>query len=151
MLLRDVMTRHVEEIPPQASLQDAAEKMKSLDVGALPVCENDKLIGMLTDRDIAIRSVAAGKDPKNTCVSDAMTGDVCWCYEDEDVQKAIRLMEDRQIRRLVVMDHDKHAVGIVSLGDLATRIRNDRLSGEVLERVSEPSRPETSSSGPMHA
>src|SRR5688572_13969417 len=131
MLLRDVMTRHIEEIPPQATLQDAAEKMKSLDVGALPVCENNKLIGMLTDRDIAIRSVAAGKDPKSTCVSEAMSaGDVCWCYEDEDVQKAIRLMEDRQIRRLVVMDRNKHAVGIVSLGDLATRMRNDRVSGE---------------------
>lgn len=159
MLLRDVMTRHIEEIPPQASLQDAAEKMKSLDVGALPVCENDKLIGMLTDRDIAIRAIADGRDPKNTRVSDAMTPDVCYCFEDEDVDKAVKLMEQRQIRRLIVMDHDKHAVGIVSLGDLATRIGNDRLSGEVLEKVSEPSEPERQqsqawsppSSGPMHA
>ena len=143
MLLRDVMTRHIQEIPPQATLQDAAEKMKSLDVGALPVCENDKLIGMLTDRDIAIRAVASGQDPKSTRVSDAMTSDVCYCFEDEDIDKAAKLMEERQIRRLVVMDRNKHAVGIVSLGDLATRVGNDNLSGEVLERVSEPGKAES--------
>jgi CBS domain-containing protein len=149
MLLREVMTRNIQEIPPEATLQDAAERMKSLDVGALPVCANDKLIGMLTDRDIAIRAVAAGRDPKSTRVSDAMTPDVCYCFDDDDIEEAAKLMEDRQIRRLVVMDHNKQAVGIVSLGDLATRTHDDQLTGEVLECVSEPSKP--SSSGPMYA
>jgi CBS domain-containing protein len=144
MLLRDVMTRQIQEIPPEATLQDAAERMKSLDIGALPVCKNDKLIGILTDRDIAIRAVAAGRDPKKTRVSDAMTPEVCFCFDDDDVEEAAKLMERRQIRRLVVMDHNKHAVGIVSLGDLATRTRDDQLTGEVLERVSEPSAPNRS-------
>jgi CBS domain-containing protein len=142
MLLRDVMTRHIEEVPPEATLQDAAQKMKALDVGALPVCKNDKLIGMLTDRDIAIRAIADGKDPLQCSVGDVMTGDVIYCFDDEDVEQAAKLMEERQIRRLVVMDHDKHAVGIVSLGDLATRQRDERLSGEALERISEPSGPQ---------
>ena len=154
MLLRDVMTRHIQEIPPEATLQDAAERMKSLDVGALPVCANDKLIGIVTDRDIAIRAVAAGCDPRSTRVSEAMTPDVCYCFDDDNVEKAAKLMEERQIRRLVVMDHDKRAVGIVSLGDLATRTSDDQRSGEVLERVSVPndsSSPSSSSSGPKYA
>jgi CBS domain-containing protein len=152
MLLREVMTRQIAEIPPEATLQDAAARMKSLDVGVLPVCRNDKLIGMLTDRDIAIRAVAEGRDPTSTRVSDAMTPDVFFCFDDDDVEEAAKLMEDRQIRRLVVMDHNKHAVGIVSLGDLATRTHDDQLTGEVLECVSEPANPSSmSSSGPMHA
>jgi CBS domain-containing protein len=147
MQLKDVMTNHVEAIPPSASLQEAAEKMKSLDVGALPVCQNDKLIGMLTDRDIAIRAVADGLDPRQTPVADAMTRDVIFCFDDEDVDKAAKLMEERQIRRLIVMDHDKHAVGILSLGDLATRSRDDSRKGEVLEQISQPSDSNRLSSG----
>src|SRR5437764_6114264 len=100
MLLKDVMTKTVEEIGPQTSLKDAAAKMKSLDIGALPVCENDKLVGMLTDRDIAVRAVADGKDPTQTRVCDAMTSGAFWCYEDDDVRDAARIMEERQIRRL---------------------------------------------------
>src|SRR4029450_1986600 len=91
-----------------------------------------------TDRDIAIRAVADGRDPTRTRVSDAMTPEVCYCFDDDDVEEAPELMEDRQIRRLLVMDHNKHAVGIVSLGDLATRAHDDMLTGEVLECVSEP-------------
>ena len=143
MQLREVMTRQIEEIPPQANLQDAAEKMRTLDVGALPVCENDKLLGMLTDRDIAVRAVARGCDPRRTPVSDAMTPNAIWCYEDEDVSEAARIMEEKQIRRLLVLDRNKHAVGIVSLGDIATRVQNDRLSGDVLQQVSQPSQPHT--------
>src|SRR6478672_10273785 len=108
MLLKDVMTRQIAGIRPEATLQDAAAQMKSLDIGALPVCKNDQFIGMLTDRDIAIRAVADGRDPKRTCVSDAMTPQVCYCFDDDDVEEAAKLMEDRQIRRLVVMDHNKH-------------------------------------------
>jgi CBS domain-containing protein len=139
MLLKDVMTRNVEEIPPQMTLQDAAAKMKSLDVGALPICENNKLIGMITDRDIATRAVAEGRDPKKTCASDAMTSGIVYCYEDEDTREAARIMEEKQIRRLLVFDRNQRAVGIVSLGDIATRIRSDQMSGEILGEVSKPS------------
>jgi CBS domain-containing protein len=138
MQLKEVMTRNLKEIGPQTSLRDAAEKMKSLDVGALPVCENHKLVGILTDRDIAVRAVADGRDPKQTPARDAMTTGVVYCYEDDDVLDAVRLMEEKQIRRLLVLDRNQRAVGIVSLGDIATRIGRDRLSGNVLERISEP-------------
>ena len=141
MLLKDIMTRSVEEIPPQASLRDAAQRMKSLDVGALPVCENNQLVGMVTDRDIAVRAVADGRDPSETTVLDAMTPGAVWCFEDDDVKDAARIMEQKQIRRLVVLDRNKHAVGIVSLGDIATRLSNEKLSGEILNEVSEPSQP----------
>ena len=141
MQLRDVMTRDIQDIAPEATLKDAAETMRSLDVGALPVCENDRVIGMLTDRDIAMRAVADGRDPNQTRVRDAMTGELIYCYEDDSIESAVKLMEEKQIRRLPVMDREQHLCGIVSLGDLATRIRDDRLSGEVLERVSEPNVP----------
>jgi CBS domain-containing protein len=138
MQLKDVMTRNVEDIPPQATLKQAAEKMRSLDIGALPVCENNKLVGMITDRDITVRAVAAGQDPNRAQVCDAMSSQLFFCYEDEDVRKAAELMEQKQIRRLPVFDRNQHLCGIVSLGDIATRIRDDQLSGEVLEQVSEP-------------
>jgi CBS domain-containing protein len=141
MQLKQVMTTRVEDIAPQANLQQAAEKMKSLDVGALPVCDQDKLLGMITDRDIAVRAVAEGRDPKATRVSDAMSPGAIWCYDDDDVREAARIMEEKQIRRLLVLDRNKRAVGIVSLGDIATRLGDDQLSGEALQQVSQPSRP----------
>jgi CBS domain-containing protein len=131
------MTQGVVEIPPQTTLREAAEQMRTLDVGVLPVCDGERIVGILTDRDIALRGVAMGCDPNTTRVTEAMTPEVVYCFDDEDVRNAAELMEQRQIRRLLVMDHQKHAVGIVSLGDIATRSRDDRLSGEVLERVSE--------------
>jgi CBS domain-containing protein len=138
MLLRDIMTHGVSEVPPNTTLREAADRMRSLDVGLLPVCDGQKFLGVLTDRDIAIRAVAEGFDPNTTHVTEAMTPEVIYCFDDEDVQKAVELMEQRQIRRLLVMDHARHAVGVVSLGDIATRAANDHLSGEALERISEP-------------
>jgi CBS domain-containing protein len=141
MLLKDVMTQNLEEVGPSATLQQAAEKMRSKDIGALPVCENSKLVGILTDRDITVRAVADGKDPGQATVRDAMSEGAVWCYEDDDVKEAARIMEEKQIRRLVVFDRNKRAVGIVSLGDIATRQKSDQLSGEVLEQISQPSQP----------
>jgi CBS domain-containing protein len=141
MQLQDVMTSAIQDIQPNATLMEAAAKMKSFNVGAIPVCEDNRLIGMITDRDITVRAVAEGRDPRRTKVRDAMTKDVCFCYADDSVESAAKLMEDRQIRRLPVFDRTGRAIGIVSLGDLAVRNRNDRLSGEVLERVSEPVAP----------
>ena len=141
MQLRDLMTRSVQDIPPAATLKEAAEKMRSLDIGALPVCDNNQLVGMITDRDITVRAVADGRDPNQAKVRDAMTGQLAYCYEDEDVQKAVKLMEEKQIRRLPVFDRNQRLCGIVSLGDIATRTHDERLSGEVLEQVSEPNIP----------
>jgi CBS domain-containing protein len=135
------MTPGVEVIHPRSTVAEAAEKMKDLDVGILPVCDGDRLMGMLTDRDIVVRIIADQRDPKQTTVIDAMTPQVAYCFEDEDVQEAAMLMVDKQIRRLPVLNRDKRLVGIVSLGDLAVQTKNTQLSGEVLEYVSEPAEP----------
>jgi CBS domain-containing protein len=140
-LVHDVMTREVQVVHPDDTLDKAAERMKSLNVGPLPVCDGDRLHGMITDRDITVRAVSAGKDPQRTPVRDVMTDHVVTVFEDEDVRHAAKLMEEHQIRRLVVLNRDKRLAGVVSLGDLAVDGGNDRLSGQVLEQVSEPSRP----------
>jgi len=142
MKVREAMTRGAECVRPDTPLQEAARKMRDLDVGPLPVCgDNDRLVGMLTDRDIAVRAVAEGKDPTRTPVRDVMTEGVSYCFEDDDVAEASRQMSDKQIRRLVVLNRDKRLVGIVSLGDLATQSGDRQTAGKTLERVSEPGEP----------
>ena len=138
MLIRDIMTPNVECIRPDATLQTAAARMRDLDVGVLPVCDNDRLAGMLTDRDIIVRAVARGLDPASALVREAMTPEAIWCFDDDNVTEAARLMRDRQVRRLLILNHDKRLVGILSLGDLAVETNNDELAGNTLEAVSEP-------------
>jgi len=103
MDLRDVMTRNVEVVNTTASLQDAAIKMKNLDVGLIPVCDGDRLKGILTDRDITIRATAHGRNPKNTKVTEVMSTDIAYCLEDQEVEEAVSLMEARQIRRMPIL------------------------------------------------
>jgi len=142
MQLKDIMTPKPECIRPDATIQEAARRMRDLDVGPLPVCgDDDRLAGMVTDRDITVRAVAEGKDPKATKVREVMTQDVIYGFEDQDVADAVRLMEQHQVRRLVVLNRDKRLVGIVSLGDLATEAGDRAKAGEVLQEVSEPSAP----------
>jgi len=136
MQVREIMTRSVECLSPDQSLQEAARKMRDLDVGPLPVCDNDRIAGMLTDRDITVRAVAEGRDPARTTVRDVLTPDVIYCFDDQDTQEAAKLMEEKQIRRLLVLNRDKRLVGIVSLGDLATRTGDRDRTGKTLERVS---------------
>ena len=119
MKIANVMSRHVQVIAPDAALRDAAAMMKRIDAGVLPVADGDKLVGMITDRDIAIRGIAEGKGP-DAKVRDAMSGEVMYCFEDEDVAHIAANMGELQVRRLPVMNRDKRLVGIVSLGDLAT-------------------------------
>jgi len=138
MLVTDVMTRGAECVGPATSLQEAAEKMKSLNVGVLPVCDNDRLVGMITDRDIAVRAVAGGFGSRTTTVRDVMTPDVVYCFDDQDVQEAAKLMQEQQVRRLVVLNRDKRLIGIVSLGDLAVETGDEKLAGKTLEEVSLP-------------
>src|SRR5437763_11627541 len=127
------MTPGGEVIAPEASIYEAAEKMRHLDVGPLPVCDGERLVGMLTDRDITVRATAEGRDPKTTRVQEVMTPDVHYVYDDEDVQEAAQTMQQQQIRRVVVVNRDKRLVGIVSLGDLATREQIENVDEEVLE------------------
>ena len=138
MQVKEIMTRDVECIPPDTTLQEAARRMRDLDVGPLPICEGDRLTGILTDRDITIRAVAEGRDPKSTTVREVMSPDVFYCFEDQEVAEAARLMKDQQIRRVLILDRQKRLVGIVSLGDLAIEAGDDKLSGSTLEAISEP-------------
>jgi len=139
MQVKDVMTKGAKCIGPDDNLQKAARMMKDLDVGPLPVCgDNDKLIGMVTDRDIVVRAIAEGRDPATTRVRDVMSPGICTCFEEDDIGAAANLMRDKQIRRLVVLNRDKRLAGIVSLGDLATETHDERLAGRTLEHVSRP-------------
>src|SRR5438477_2849918 len=139
MRVNEVMTRGVECVRPPDDIAAAAARMRDLDIGPLPVCgDADRLVGMLTDRDITVRAVAEGRDPKKTRVSDVMTPNIIYCFEDQDITDAARLMKENQIRRLVVLSRDKRLVGIVSLGDLAVDTGDDELAGATLEAVSEP-------------
>ena len=138
MKISAILTPDPQCVSPEAALTQAARKMKLLDVGIMPVCANDRLVGTITDRDIVIRAVAAGSNPNTTCVQEVMTRDLFYCFDDEEVIEAARLMEERQIRRLPILNRNKRLVGIVSLGDLAIRTHEERLVGEVLECISEP-------------
>lgn len=137
MQVKDIMSREVEMIHSDIPLQTAAEKMKTRDVGMLPVRDADRLVGMLTDRDIVVRAIAAGMDPVKTKVQDILTPDVIYCFEDQDVGEAAKLMQEKQIRRLIVLNRDKRLAGIVSVGDLAVQTGSDKLTGETVKRVSQ--------------
>lgn len=137
MKVRDLMTRSVECVSPDATLHDAAARMKMLDTGVLPVCENDRIIGMITDRDITVRSSAEGESPDEIVTRDIMTPEVIFCDENSESSEAARMMQDHQIRRLIVVNGDERLVGIVSLGDLAVRSGDQVLSGATVEQISE--------------
>jgi CBS domain-containing protein len=141
MDLRDIMTRNVEVVSAGASLKNAAKKMKDLDVGLIPVCDGDRLKGVLTDRDITIRATADGRDPSKTKVSEVMSTDLAYCLEDQEVEEAVSVMEARQIRRLPIVNQDKRLIGIISLADIAVHVGDRDLSGETLEEISAPAEP----------
>jgi CBS domain-containing protein len=139
MQVKDVMTSDVECVSPDTTLREAAQKMNELDVGPLPICgDDDRLAGIVTDRDITVRAVAAGLDPSTAQVRDIMTPNIIYCFEDQEISDAAHMMEQNQIRRLVVLNRDKRLVGIVSLGDLAVDTGDEQLAGHTLEAISEP-------------
>src|SRR5215469_3782402 len=137
MKIRDVMTRDVELIGPESTIQHAATRMAEADVGLLPVGEGERLIGMITDRDIAIRGVANGKNPTKTKVRDVMTEQVLYCFEDDEAELAAETMGELQIRRMPVVDRDKRLIGVVSLADLALKHDSGK-AGEALGCVVMP-------------
>jgi CBS domain-containing protein len=133
MLVGEAMTPRAEVVGPEETLQAAAMKMRRLNVGALPVADGERLVGMITDRDIVIRAVAAGKDSTRTAVREAMTPQVVWCFEEHDTLEAARIMENRAIRRLMVVDRNERLVGILTVDDIASAARQERLAGEVID------------------
>jgi CBS domain-containing protein len=141
MKVKQIMTPDIECAWTDDTLQEAAYTMRERNVGLLPVCDRDHLTGMLTDRDITIRAVAEGRDPRSTRVREVMTLDIICCCEDDEADKAARLMQDRHVRRILVLDHRKLLVGIVSLSDLAAGTDDPYRVGEVFQTVTEPTAP----------
>ncbi|MGD8701604.1 MAG: CBS domain-containing protein [Desulfosarcina sp.] len=135
MLVKEVMTRDVEYVTNENTLQEAAEKMKELDVGELPIAIGNEAVGVLTDRDIVIRSIAHGNDPKVAKVIDAMTEGIIACYEDDKIEKAAKSMGKHRVRRLPVLNENGNITGMISIGDLASNLDNS-LVGEVLMEIS---------------
>jgi len=141
MNVESLMTRDVAVVSPTDSVRSAADVLKRLNIGSAPVCNGRSLVGMITDRDIAVRAVADGRDPVNTPVEQVMTRDVIYCFEDQDIQEVADAMAASQVRRMPILNRQHQLVGIVSLGDLAVDVADDEMTGEVLEEVSQPSRP----------
>jgi CBS domain-containing protein len=148
MRVAEAMSRDVQVTTPDQSLLEAAKMMADSDCGVLPVRENDRLVGMLTDRDIVVRGLAQGKDA-STQVRDVMSHEVKYCFEDDDVDDVARNMGDLQVRRLPVVSRDKRLVGIVSLGDIATTEEQDS-AGQALSSISESASQHTSTGQRPH-
>jgi CBS domain-containing protein len=138
MKIREVMSSDVELTNPSETLDQAAKRMAEIDAGALPVGEDDRLVGMVTDRDIVVRCVARGADPKATSVAEVMSDDIKYCFDDEEIDHVTQNMGGLQIRRLPVVNRDKRLVGIVSLGDIA-RTHKPAKTGKALGDISQPS------------
>jgi CBS domain-containing protein len=135
MKVKEMMHKGAEHVAPNAKLQVIAKKMRDYDVGSIPVCEGGKIVGMVTDRDIAVRALANGKDVSKLEAKDVMSKDVVFCRDNEEAEDAIRIMEDNRIRRLPVLNDAKRLVGMVSLGDISHALSQE-LTGEVTRAVS---------------
>jgi CBS domain-containing protein len=136
MRVSDAMTANVKIATPQQTIAEAARMMAEIDAGVLPVGDGDRLVGMLTDRDIVVRAVAAGKGPQ-TAVSDVMSKEVLYCFADQDLDDVVQNMADTKVRRMPVLNRDKRLIGILSLGDVAL-VDDPDVTGEALSEISEP-------------
>ena len=146
MKVSKVMTRDVRLIEPSQTIREAAQLMAELDTGIIPVREGDRLVGMITDRDITVRGVAQGRGP-DTSVREVMTDDVKYCFEDDDTNEVARNMADIQVRRLPVLDRDKRLVGIISLGDMAITEGASQV-GDAVAGISQPGGEHSQTGGP---
>jgi CBS domain-containing protein len=136
MRISDCMTQNVRIAGPDQTLRDAAQSMASLDAGVLPVAENDRLVGMITDRDIAVRGIGEGRGP-DAKIREVMSAEVRYCFDDEEVDDVLHNMGDLKVRRMPVLSRERRLVGIVSLGDLATNSEAAK-AGEALGSISQP-------------
>ena len=146
MQVREIMTTSVESVPPETDLVMVARRMKELNVGSIPVVENERLIGIITDRDIVVRVVAEGRSPQGEQVGNCLTPDPRTISPDADVREAAELMSREQIRRLPVVEGTR-LVGFLAIGDLAVETGRDKLVGNALEQISEPSEPRSQGTG----
>jgi CBS domain-containing protein len=146
MKVREAMTQDVRLVKPDQPISEAARLMAELDIGALPVQENDRLVGMITDRDIAVRAVANGRGP-DTKVADVMSREVKYCFEDQSIDEVTQNMGEQRIRRLPVLTRDKRLIGILSLGDLAIDEGARDEAGEALGGISRPGGQHSQSQG----
>jgi len=137
MKISEIMSRNVECIESDTSIKDAAEKMRVLDIGFLPVCEAGHVIGTLTDRDITIRHVADGQNPYRVKARDILTPNVLYCFEDQDLEEVGRYMQAHEVRRVLIFDLTEQLVGIVSLGDISKAVGEQHLAGETLKEIAE--------------
>ncbi|MGP1615296.1 MAG: CBS domain-containing protein [Pollutimonas bauzanensis] len=135
--LKDVMTHNVKILNPDATIKDAARQMRDGGFGLMPIGEHDRMIGVISDRDIVIRAVAQGSDP-NTKVRDLMSDTIMWAYENDSVEQACKIMSQNQIRRLPIVNADKRLVGIVALGDLAVDAADTEAASQALSGISRP-------------
>lgn len=138
MKIHEIMSRDPYVCDPETPLSEVAARMRDLDIGMIPVCDDRRIQGTVTDRDIVLRAVADELDPSMTVAEEVMTSEVTYCFDDEEVTEASALMEENQIRRLVVLDREMQLVGILSLGDIAARADNDALAGATLDAISQP-------------
>ena len=136
MQIQKIMTRRVDAVPPESTIREAARKMKDLNVGSLPVREGSRVIGIVTDRDIATRAVAEGRDPEGTHVSDVMTRPAFCCHEADDVKAAAKVMADHQVRRIPVLNEKEEMVGILALSDMLGDRSNRSTVTEAFDRIS---------------
>ena len=125
---RDVMSTNIETVEGNASLSDAATRMRGSDIGFLPVQEAGRIVGVVTDRDITIRGTAAGFDPRTTVVATVMTADYASCLDDDPIEEVARIMQDNQLKRVMVLNSQRMLVGIISMGDIANRVGDENLS-----------------------
>jgi len=141
MFVKDIMTKDVGGLIPESTLKEAAHKMESLGVGFLPVCNGERIVGVITDRDITVRAIAKGKNPGTAWVKDFMTPKVFWCFDNESIDTAAATMKKEKIRRLVVLNRKKVLAGVISLGDIAVHADKLGVACKTLKEVSLPAKP----------
>lgn len=135
MLVKEIMSKHPDALSEETTLTRAAEEMQKHDFGFLPVRSNGHIVGVVTDRDIIIRAIAKGQDPNKTTLKDTMTNNIHFCHEEDDIKKAAKMMGDLQINRLAVYDKKDHLCGVISIGDIARKVKDISLCGKLAEEI----------------
>jgi CBS domain-containing protein len=135
MKISEIMTTNVECVSPEINVTDLARRMKTLDIGFLAICENDRLIGTVTDRDIVIRAIADGRDPSTCTARDVMSKNVIWCFENDSVKNVAGKMRDNEVRRMVILSQERRLAGVVSIGDISKV--EEKESGRTLKDITE--------------
>jgi len=141
MLVKEIMTKGIETVRWDEMISQAAQKMRSLGIGSLPVEQENQIVGIISKKDIVYRCVAEGGDPDSMTVSEIMTTELATCWEDESIEDAAKILEEKQLHRLLVMSDENEPIGMISLGDLAVKAHDEHLAWEILERISEPACP----------